>query len=109
MAISQMQEQLATLLTSPDFRGLLIAWMEEAGATPYSGVVTPESAAEVSFMNGRASWVTQLMDEIRETFPDHYETIERERRDARTRMAAEFRRADDDARRSRAIRIGYED
>lgn len=86
--MTKLQEALSRLLKNQDFRYVLVMWMDEMGSKPYSGHVTAEMIGEVSYHNGRASWLQQLMSELQEEFPDLYEQVEQERmKHARARMA----------------------
>ena len=78
------QLRLGRLLEIKDFRLVIAGWLE-LGITPWSGPVGPDQASDASYVNGRAAFISQLIDEIREYFPSHYIMIQEERFDVRRR------------------------
>ncbi len=79
------QMRLGRLLELRDFRALLIEWLD-SGITPWAGPVAPEQSADASYVNGRASFVSLLVEEVHQYFPAQYNTLQQERLNVRTQL-----------------------
>lgn len=76
--IDERQARLGRLLQVPDFRSLVVEWLD-GGSHPWTGPVSPDNAHEVSFLNGKAAFVAQLEEEIREFYPIEFNKMKEER------------------------------
>lgn len=84
--IDEKQARLGRLLQIPDFRSLIGEWLD-GGAAPWTGPVSADTAHEVSYLNGKAAFVAQLEEELREFYPSEFNKMKEERFHGRRRAS----------------------
>jgi hypothetical protein len=95
--------RLSRLLELPDFRACIIEWLE-SGFAPWAGPVTSDNASDASYVNGRASFINALMEEVHRYFPAQYAQMQKERFEYGRRSSTQLDGLADDEERGSARR-----
>lgn len=94
-APNEHQLRLGRLLDSPDFRSVIVEWLD-SGYSPWAGPVAPDQASDASYVNGRAAFLTQLMEEIHQFYPRQHALIQEEMFNGRRSTQLDGQQRDDD-------------